>query len=200
MNAFWRRFGLPSWSIWIKLFGGFVLVAFLTLTLTLYNIQRTGQSENERNLRQYLFDEGPERTQAILNNFNDANRLIEDFVNDSLYNSLFSPSITGRASVVSILAEGFDTELVASGLFTEVLLVDENGAAAASSNIISLDETRTPRYAYGEDITNEIFYRSVELAIVQDTVFFTDLRVINDTGIGYLVRTLDLRGDTSLAI
>ena len=198
MNAFWRRFGLPSWSIRTRLLVAFSIVAFLTLAITLFNVQRIGRSENIDSLRQFLSDEGPERTQAIETNLNQAERLIEEFVDNSLYNSLFSPSITGRTSVVSILAEGFDNELINSNLFNEVVLLDENGLVAASNNTFqSADAEGIPRYDYGTDLSEDLLYQSVRLAIAQDLEFYLDLRIIDGNPIGYIVRTLDLRSDVT---
>ena len=196
MNTFWRRFGIPSWSIRTRLLVGFSIVAFLTLVLVLFNIQRAVRAESERSLRQFLSDEGPERTQIIEANLNQVERLIEEFSNDSLYNSLFSPSLTGRTSVVSILAEGFDNELINSNLFSEVVLLDENGLVAASNNTFeSADSEGVPRYEYGADLSEDLLYQSVRLAIAQDLEFYLDLRIIDGNPIGYIVRTLDLRSN-----
>ena len=198
MNTFWRRFGIPSWSIRTRLLVGFSIVAFLTLVLVLFNIQRAVRAESERSLRQFLSDEGPERTQIIEANLNQVERLIEEFSNDSLYNSLFSPSLTGRTSVVSILAEGFDNELINSNLFREVVLLDENGLVAASNNTFeSADSEGIPRYEYGTNLSENLLYQSVRLAIAQDLEFYLDLRIIDGNPIGYIVRTLDLRSNVT---
>lgn len=200
------RWSFGNLPIWVKLAAAFSFAAMVPTLIGLVVIDREVTSADLRSLQIYITDEGEERRENVDRVFATAQNTLAAFVDSFVYRNFLISVMRGNPAVTTVdsLTQYIDGELVASGLFSQIVVINHAGEVVLSNGLLTANG-RAEAVPSGTDVSGSLVYQAYRTMItlrdgyrlvvddVQEPPTIEMIHVLYrvDEPIGYVVGTLN---------
>jgi len=155
------RLWIGNWSIWLRLIIGFLAAVLIPAALTFTLINNQIESVDVGNLEAYIQDTGIHQREDLNDYFVNARSELSFLAESRVYSGPLDNVLrfnTNPTSLRRIIAEYFDRRLVATGLFTDAVVLSTDGFVIVSST--QAGTSNEPAFEAETSFIDEEIYRA----------------------------------------
>ena len=203
MNSVLNRFNILSIPIWLRFVGALILIMGIALVTAVFIGGAQAQQAEQELLEAYVSGEGDERQQHITTHFEQALIGLESFVDNPTFIGQIRVALSVDQDLRAPLAElldYMDNQLVRTGLFSYVAIINPEGLVVMSNTRIIEGDESVPIFPLGTDLSSTFGYQggviaaergesrrfSVQAIEDQTNVFSTNVIIRSDEVVGYV--------------
>ncbi|MEQ8672573.1 MAG: GAF domain-containing protein [Aggregatilineales bacterium] len=167
MNSVLNRLNILSVPIWIRLLGALVLVVGFSLITAIVIGRVQSQSAEQELLEEYVSGEGDERQQDITRHFEETVIAMESFVNNPTFIGQIRVALSldqGLRAPLAELRDYMDNQLVRTGLFSYVAIINPDGLVVMSNTRVIEGDESVPTFPLGTDLSSTFGYQGGVIA------------------------------------
>lgn len=201
-------FNPGRWPISQKLLLAFLVATLLPVFTAIALLGAEIAASDLDNVTRYVQREGLDRQLEIIDALSDARRAINLFVDNPTYSDQILSTLVDRGTnepVASLDVQTYLNEnLIASGDFSRVIILDESGQVLLVSNVagfvdpVTVGENRSSTPGYVQGTTLSLLGEDQGVALTEENgqVFVESIHVIRfGTAVfGYVIGTIDIQG------